>query len=106
MEIVIKESYESMSKAAARAVAQTINAKPNAVLGLATGSTPLSLYVELVRMHREEGLDFSQVTTFNLDEYGAHARQSAELSLFHATQSVSAHQHRSAEHLHSVRNDG
>ncbi len=69
MEIVINESYESMCKAAARAVAQTINAKPNAVLGLATGSTPLSLYVELVRMHREEGLDFSQVTTFNLDEY-------------------------------------
>ena len=39
------------------------------VLGLATGSTPLSFYAELVRMHREEGLSFSQVTTFNLDEY-------------------------------------
>jgi len=50
-------------------VAEVLNAKPNAVLGMATGSTPLSLYKELVRMHREEGLDFSQVTTFNLDEY-------------------------------------
>jgi glucosamine-6-phosphate deaminase len=58
-----------MSKAAARVVAQTLNSKPNAVLGLATGSTPLGLYQELVRRHREEGLDFSQVTTFNLDEY-------------------------------------
>lgn len=69
MEIIIKETYEEMSKAAAKVVAQVINSKPNAVLGLATGSTPLGLYQELVRMHKEEGLDFSQVTTFNLDEY-------------------------------------
>lgn len=58
-----------MSVAAAREVKHTLDSKPNAVLGLATGSTPLGLYRELVRMHREEGLDFSQVTTFNLDEY-------------------------------------
>lgn len=69
MEIIIKENAEEMSQAAARVVAATLNAKPNAVLGLATGSTPLGLYRELVRMHQEEGLDFSQVTTFNLDEY-------------------------------------
>lgn len=69
MEIIIQETVEEMSRVAARIVAQTLNAKPNAVLGLATGSTPLGLYKELVRMHREEGLDFSQVTTFNLDEY-------------------------------------
>ena len=69
MEIIINETYEEMSKAAARVVAQTLNSKPNAVLGLATGSTPVGLYEELVRMHREEGLDFSQVTSFNLDEY-------------------------------------
>ncbi len=69
MEIIVKDSVEEMSRAAARVVARALNAKPNAVLGLATGSTPLGLYQELVRMHREEGLDFSQVTTFNLDEY-------------------------------------
>jgi len=69
MEIIIKESYEEMSQAAAQAVSNLLNSKPNAVLGLATGSTPLALYRELVRLHREEGLDFSQVTTFNLDEY-------------------------------------
>ncbi len=69
MEIIINETSEAMSKAAALVVAQTLNSKPNAVLGLATGSTPVGLYEELVRMHREEGLDFSQVTTFNLDEY-------------------------------------
>lgn len=69
MEIIIKETYEEMSRAAAKVVATTLNSKPNAVLGLATGSTPLGVYKELVRMHKDEGLDFSQVTTFNLDEY-------------------------------------
>jgi glucosamine-6-phosphate deaminase len=69
MEVIISNTYEELSEAAARTVAKTLNSKPNAVLGLATGSTPLGLYKELVRMHREEGLDFSRVTTFNLDEY-------------------------------------
>jgi glucosamine-6-phosphate deaminase len=69
MEIVISPTYEEMSKAAAKAVAELLNSKPNAVLGLPTGSTPLGLYKELARMHKAEGLDFSQVTTFNLDEY-------------------------------------
>ena len=69
MEIIIKENGQAASEAAARVVARLVRRKPNAVLGLATGSTPLMLYRELIRMHREEGLDFSQVTTFNLDEY-------------------------------------
>jgi glucosamine-6-phosphate deaminase len=69
MEIVVHETYEQMSAAAARAVAEVMNTKPNAVLGLATGSTPLALYKELIRLHKDEGLDFSRVTTFNLDEY-------------------------------------
>mgnify|MGYP005845270257 CR=1 FL=1 len=69
MEITICKTYKEMSKTAARMVADLVNAKPNAVLGLATGSSPLGLYQELVRMHKEEGLDFAQVRTFNLDEY-------------------------------------
>jgi len=69
MEVIISNTYEELSKAAARTVAKTLNSKPKAVLGLATGSTPLGLYKELIRMHKDEGLDFSQVTTFNLDEY-------------------------------------
>ncbi len=69
MEIIIRESYDEMSRAAGHSVARLLNSKPNAVLGLATGSTPLALYKELVRLHHDEGLDFSQVTTFNLDEY-------------------------------------
>ena len=69
MEIFIKENGQAASEAAARVVAQLVREKPNAVLGLATGSTPLMLYNELIRMHGEEELDFSQVITFNLDEY-------------------------------------
>jgi glucosamine-6-phosphate deaminase len=58
-----------MSRYAAGLVASMIRQKPDCVLGLATGSTPIATYRELVRMHKEEGLDFSQVKTFNLDEY-------------------------------------
>jgi glucosamine-6-phosphate deaminase len=58
-----------MSKAAAQEVVDVLNAKPNAVLGMATGSTPLGVYQELVKMHRRGEVDFSHVTTFNLDEY-------------------------------------
>jgi glucosamine-6-phosphate deaminase len=58
-----------MSNEAAKLIADRLRKKPNLVLGFATGSTPLGLYKELIRMHKEEGLDFSKVTSFNLDEY-------------------------------------
>jgi glucosamine-6-phosphate deaminase len=69
MEVIIQRDYNQMSRAAAELVAEVLNTKPNAVLGMATGSTPLGLYQELVRLHQEAQLDFSRVTTFNLDEY-------------------------------------
>src|SRR5207245_674960 len=69
MEVIIQRSYEEMSKTAAQIVVEVLNTKPNAVLGMATGSTPLGLYQELVRLHKAEQIDFSRVTTFNLDEY-------------------------------------
>jgi glucosamine-6-phosphate deaminase len=69
MEIVITPDYPELSRRAARMIAAQIHVKPDSVLGLPTGSTPLGIYQELVRLHREEGLDFSKVVTFNLDEY-------------------------------------
>ncbi len=69
MEVVIGRNYNEMSKLAAQMVAELLNTKPNAVLGMATGSTPLGLYQELVRMYEQGQLDFSRVMTFNLDEY-------------------------------------
>jgi glucosamine-6-phosphate deaminase len=75
MEIIIQQNERAASVAAARVIARLVCEKPNCVLGLATGSSPLSLYGELIRMHREDGLDFSAVTTFNLDEYVGLERQ-------------------------------
>jgi len=67
--VLILRDYQSLSERAAHVVAETVRANPWAVLGLATGSTPLGLYRELVRMAQEGRVDFSRVTTFNLDEY-------------------------------------
>ncbi len=69
MDIIIKENYEEISKYAAGIIAQLVRSKPDCVLGLATGGTPIGTYKELIRMHRDEGLDFSNVKSFNLDEY-------------------------------------
>lgn len=69
MRVIIESDASAASRRAADFVAGLVRKKPNCVLGLATGSTPQSLYRELIRRHHDEGLDFSQVTTFNLDEY-------------------------------------
>jgi glucosamine-6-phosphate deaminase len=69
MLVILSQDYDTLSKRAAHIVANNIQSKPDTVLGLATGNTPLGLYRELARLHREEGLDFSRVTTFSLDEY-------------------------------------
>lgn len=69
MRVIIVKDYDEMSRKAAKIVKELIIRKPDCVLGLATGSTPVGLYKELIRMHKEEGLDFSKVKTFNLDEY-------------------------------------
>jgi glucosamine-6-phosphate deaminase len=69
MEIIINQTAEEASVKAARVIALQVKEKPDSILGLATGSTPIRMYQELIRMHKEEGLCFSKVTTFNLDEY-------------------------------------
>ena len=70
--VVIVE-YDEIAKTIAHRIAEIIKERRreggHAVLGLATGSTPIGIYRELIRMHREEGFDFSDVVTFNLDEY-------------------------------------
>lgn len=71
--VTVHASSGEASRAVAREIAELIRTKAaygeRAVLGLATGSTPTAVYDELVRLHREEGLSFKNVTTFNLDEY-------------------------------------
>ena len=68
MKVIIDTPKKLAEKAAQRYV-ELLSAKPDAVLGFATGSTPLDLYGELVRLYKAKKLSFSKVTSFNLDEY-------------------------------------
>ena len=69
MRIIVVENYEEMSKKAAVMIASQIILKPNSVLGLATGDTPLGMYKELIDMYHKKQIDFSEAKSFNLDEY-------------------------------------
>lgn len=69
MEIIIQNCSQEASARAAKLIQRLVHDKPDAVIGLATGSTPLALYRELIRLHAAGELDFARVTTFNLDEY-------------------------------------
>ncbi len=69
MEIDITENYQKLSGKAAEIIKNEISKKPDIVLGLATGSTPVGCYKKLVKMHESGEVDFSKVIVFNLDEY-------------------------------------
>jgi glucosamine-6-phosphate deaminase len=69
MKAVIAKNYDKLSERAAEIVAEQINKKPDSVLGLATGTTVIGMYKNLVQIYNEGQVDFSQVKTFNLDEY-------------------------------------
>ncbi len=69
LNIYVFDSYDQMSEKAANMIAGQINLKPETVLGLATGSTPVGTYKELIKRYEEGDVDFSEVKTFNLDEY-------------------------------------
>ncbi|CAK7016351.1 MAG: putative glucosamine-6-phosphate deaminase 2 [Paraeggerthella hongkongensis] len=69
MNIIIADTYEEMSRKAADVIADCLAKDPSCVLGLATGSTPIGLYAELVRDCEAGKISFADATTFNLDEY-------------------------------------
>ncbi len=69
MKFIIKETYEEISSTAANIIADIIREKPEAVVALPTGSTPVGALEKLADTHQKEGLDFSRVTSFNIDEY-------------------------------------
>ena len=69
MLVSLEPDFAALSRAAARIVVSAVRSNPSLKLGLATGSTTLGMYAEVIRIYREEFLDFSCVTTFNLDEY-------------------------------------
>lgn len=69
MQFIKTDSYESLSRKAAAIIAAQVIAKPDCVLGLATGSSPVGTYKNLIKWYQNGDLDFSKVTSINLDEY-------------------------------------
>lgn len=69
MNVIIAKSYDEMSKKAFEIIKATVEGKKNATLGLATGSTPIGLYEEMIADHKACGTSYAEVSTFNLDEY-------------------------------------
>ena len=69
MEVIIQPKMEAATDLVARVIAKAVRENPRLVIGLATGRTMEAVYARLVQMHREEGLNFSNCRTFNLDEY-------------------------------------
>lgn len=69
MKVYVGEDYKGLSRKAANIISAQVILKPDSVLGLATGSTPIGTYEQLVEWYKKGDLDFSQVTSVNLDEY-------------------------------------
>ncbi|WP_132244263.1 glucosamine-6-phosphate deaminase [Marinisporobacter balticus] len=69
MKLIRVKDYEELSKKASNILASQIILKPNSVIGLATGSTPVGMYRALVQLYKNGDLDFNDIKTFNLDEY-------------------------------------
>lgn len=69
MKVIITKNYNELSKKAAEIMAEQINNNKESVLGLATGGSPVGLYKEIIKMNKEDKVDFSKVKTINLDEY-------------------------------------
>lgn len=69
MKIIRAKDYNDMSRKAANIISAQVILKPNSVLGLATGSSPIGIYQQLIKWYEKGDIDFSEVTTVNLDEY-------------------------------------
>ena len=67
--VIIKDTNEEVSRAAFNVMKEVLDSKPNPVLGLATGSSPVGLYKEMIKDHEETGRSYKDIITFNLDEY-------------------------------------
>ncbi len=69
MKVIVTKDYDELSKEAFKVMKEVLDARPDAVLGLATGSSPEGLYAEMVKDHKENGTSYKDVHTYNLDEY-------------------------------------
>ena len=100
MRIYKAKDYEEMSRKAAGIVSAQIIMKPDCVLGLATGSTPVGLYKQLIEWYRNGDLDFSGVRTVNLDEYKGISRENDQSYYYFMHQNLFNHVNIPAENTH------
>lgn len=100
MRIVIVKDYEELSKKAALLLASQITLKPNSVLGLATGSTPIGTYRELVRIYNEGDISFSEIVTFNLDEYYGLDKENAQSYYYFMEENLFKHVNINISNIH------
>ena len=96
MQVILCKNYDEISKKAAEIVAEQIEKKPNSVLGLATGSSPVGMYRELAAMN----LDFSKVTAFNLDEYYPISKDNAQSYHYFMNKHLYSKVNLKAENIH------
>lgn len=69
MKVIVVKNYDEVSKEAFNVMKEVVTAKPDAVLGLATGSSPIGLYENMIKDHKENGTSYAACQSFNLDEY-------------------------------------
>ena len=96
MKIIRAKDYYDMSRKAANIISAQVIMKPNCVLGLATGGTPVGTYKQLVEWYNKGDIDFSEVTTVNLDEYRGLPKEHPERPCQHPSrghQPAGRHQH-------------
>ena len=100
MKIICTKDYEDMSQKAASLIAEQICRKADSVLGLATGGTPLGIYRNLAELHGSGQLDFSSVTSLNLDEYAGLAPEDSRSYAYFMEQNLFSHVNIRPEHCH------
>ncbi len=100
MRVILCDSYEEMSEKATRLVGGQIILKPDTVLGLATGSTPVGMYKNLAKKYEDGILDFSEVKTFNLDEYYPINRDSNQSYYYFMNENLFNHINVKKENIH------
>lgn len=97
---MICRNYEELSRVGAHVMAEQVKRKPDSVLGLATGGTPVAMYAALSDMYRRGDLDFSRVTTFNLDEYYPIRKDNRQSYDFFMWDNLFSHVNISRENIH------
>ena len=91
MRIIRTKDYEDMSRKAANIISSVMTLKPDCVLGLATGSSPVGTYKHLIRRYENGDLDFSRVTSVNLDEYKGLDRENSQSYYYFMRENLFSH---------------